>query len=98
MEVLALMLLALALVDCQPAELRQDEPVGWMDRIRAYMEADLAGCSGEQRSAQDLSLGALLKPNEQCKLRCAEDRLTFREGDYKYSGSSLLCCCSRQAA
>lgn len=89
-----LALVGLVLEHQQPAEAILDK---WIDKIQSYMEADLAPCVGEQKILNDLDFGSLSSPEDACVEACKAVGQTSKYLNHKYSGSSVLCCCSKQS-
>lgn len=89
--------LALVAVCLLSVSNKQQAEAGLLDMLQDYMEKDLAGCVGEQRELKDFeSLIELRNPEPKCKAKCEHEELSYTSGDYKYSGSSVLCCCKKQ--
>lgn len=71
---------------------------GIMDKIQTYMENDMRGCPADfQRKLKDTTFQEVRNPNNRCSQECAKDLMPFDLGSYSYSGSTVLCCCSKLA-
>lgn len=67
---------------------------GLLERARVYMEKDLRGCEAHQTRLDDLTLAQIRRPDGDCEKSCSSEQLQYAKGDYRYSGSSVLCCCT----
>lgn len=69
---------------------------GIKEKFMKYMLKDLKGCENVQKTLENLPPSVLRQPSEACIEACKEENLDF-SGDYKYSGSAVLCCCNTKS-
>lgn len=88
--------LFLAFVTIQQSQCMREKLNALSDMLYNKMLADITPCQGTQKELNQLNFGELIGPNIKCDEECSKDGLKFVQGDFKYSGSNVLCCCGKK--